>query len=101
MTNENTKVTVLILKDNIGDNRTASAGLFELGGFITLFSSFWTFISLFFCFKVYTLNPKVKCNFFLTFQWTVNGFLRVGFFALRHISAEEELSFDYQFQRYG
>lgn len=37
----------------------------------------------------------------VTQKWTVNGFLRVGFFALRYISAGEELSFDYQFQRYG
>ena len=36
-----------------------------------------------------------------TQKWTVNGFLRVGFFALREIKAGEELSFDYQFQRYG
>ncbi|XP_065656166.1 histone-lysine N-methyltransferase SETD2 isoform X2 [Hydra vulgaris] len=37
----------------------------------------------------------------ITQKWTVNGFLRVGFFALRYIEAGEELSFDYQFQRYG
>ncbi|XP_019853842.1 PREDICTED: histone-lysine N-methyltransferase SETD2-like isoform X2 [Amphimedon queenslandica] len=36
-----------------------------------------------------------------TQKWTVNGRLRVGFFALRHIPAGEELTFDYQFQRFG
>lgn len=36
-----------------------------------------------------------------TQKWTVNGFLRVGFFAVHHIYPGEELSFDYQFQRYG
>lgn len=35
------------------------------------------------------------------FQWTVNGRLRVGFFALKQISSGEELTFDYQFQRFG
>ena len=37
----------------------------------------------------------------MVLQWTVNGFLRVGFFSLREIQAGEELSFDYQYQRYG
>lgn len=35
------------------------------------------------------------------FQWTVNGELRVGFFSKRPISAGEEITFDYQLQRYG
>jgi hypothetical protein len=36
-----------------------------------------------------------------TQKWTVNGKLRVGFFALRNIAKGEELTFDYQFQRFG
>lgn len=35
------------------------------------------------------------------FQWTVNGELRVGFFSKRPIAAGEEITFDYQLQRYG
>lgn len=34
-------------------------------------------------------------------QWTVQGELRVGFFSKREISAGEEVTFDYQLQRYG
>ncbi|XP_055926838.1 histone-lysine N-methyltransferase SETD2-like isoform X2 [Argiope bruennichi] len=36
-----------------------------------------------------------------TQKWTVNGELRIGFFAKRDLKAGEELTFDYQFQRYG
>ncbi|GFQ81316.1 histone-lysine N-methyltransferase SETD2 [Trichonephila clavata] len=36
-----------------------------------------------------------------TQKWTVNGELRIGFFARRDLKAGEELTFDYQFQRYG
>ncbi|GIY58904.1 histone-lysine N-methyltransferase SETD2 [Caerostris darwini] len=36
-----------------------------------------------------------------TQKWTVNGELRVGVFAKRRISAGEEFTLDYQFQRYG
>uniref|UniRef100_H2YKY0 Histone-lysine N-methyltransferase n=1 Tax=Ciona savignyi TaxID=51511 RepID=H2YKY0_CIOSA len=36
-----------------------------------------------------------------TQKWTVNGRLRVGFFTLRNISKGEEITFDYQFERYG
>lgn len=36
-----------------------------------------------------------------TQKWTVNGDLRVGFFVRRHVQSGEELTFDYQFQRYG
>uniref|UniRef100_A0A3Q2Y4U6 SET domain containing 2, histone lysine methyltransferase n=1 Tax=Hippocampus comes TaxID=109280 RepID=A0A3Q2Y4U6_HIPCM len=36
-----------------------------------------------------------------TQKWTVNGQLRVGFFTTKAVSAGTELTFDYQFQRYG
>ncbi|XP_069668762.1 histone-lysine N-methyltransferase SETD2 isoform X2 [Periplaneta americana] len=36
-----------------------------------------------------------------TQKWTVNGELRIGFFSKRSIAAGEEITFDYQFQRYG
>lgn len=36
-----------------------------------------------------------------TQKWTVNGELRIGFFSKRNIKAGEEITFDYQFQRYG
>lgn len=36
-----------------------------------------------------------------TQKWTVNGELRIGFFASKAIAAGEEVTFDYQFQRYG
>ncbi|XP_017465472.1 PREDICTED: histone-lysine N-methyltransferase SETD2-like [Rhagoletis zephyria] len=36
-----------------------------------------------------------------TEKWTVNGELRVGFFTFKHVKAGEEITFDYQFQRYG
>ncbi|XP_053322620.1 histone-lysine N-methyltransferase SETD2 [Spea bombifrons] len=36
-----------------------------------------------------------------TQKWTVNGQLRVGFFTTRVVPAGSELTFDYQFQRYG
>lgn len=38
---------------------------------------------------------------FVFLQWTVNGELRIGFFSKRQILAGEEITFDYQFQRYG
>ncbi|UXI14617.1 uncharacterized protein NH340_JMT00560 [Sarcoptes scabiei] len=37
----------------------------------------------------------------VTQKWTVNGQLRIGFFTIRSIAAGEEITFDYQFQRYG
>ena len=36
-----------------------------------------------------------------TQKWTVNGDLRIGFFVRKSLQAGEELTFDYQFQRYG
>ncbi|CAB3371601.1 Hypothetical predicted protein [Cloeon dipterum] len=36
-----------------------------------------------------------------TQKWTVNGELRIGFFAIKNIAAGEEITFDYQLQRYG
>lgn len=36
-----------------------------------------------------------------TQKWTVNGELRIGFFTKNHLEAGEEVTFDYQFQRYG
>jgi len=38
---------------------------------------------------------------FIPIQWTVNGQLRVGFFTSKVVTAGTELTFDYQFQRYG
>lgn len=36
-----------------------------------------------------------------TQKWTVNGELRIGFFSKKPIMPEDEITFDYQFQRYG
>ncbi|KAK9510749.1 hypothetical protein O3M35_005471 [Rhynocoris fuscipes] len=36
-----------------------------------------------------------------TQKWTVNGELRIGFFSKRSIAQGEEITFDYQLQRYG
>lgn len=36
-----------------------------------------------------------------TQKWTVDGDLRIGFFTIRNLQAGEEITFDYQFQRYG
>ncbi|XP_032090894.1 histone-lysine N-methyltransferase SETD2 isoform X2 [Thamnophis elegans] len=36
-----------------------------------------------------------------TQKWTVNGQLRVGFFTTKLVTSGSELTFDYQFQRYG
>jgi [histone H3]-lysine36 N-trimethyltransferase len=36
-----------------------------------------------------------------TQKWTVNGELRVGFFSRKDVKAGEEITFDYQYQRYG
>lgn len=35
------------------------------------------------------------------FQWTVNGELRIGLFTKKAVQANEELTFDYQFQTFG
>lgn len=36
-----------------------------------------------------------------TQKWVVRGELAIGLFALRDIAAGEELTFDYNFERYG
>ena len=36
-----------------------------------------------------------------TQKWTINGELRVGFFSRKDIKAGDEITFDYQYQRYG
>ncbi|XP_039496949.1 probable histone-lysine N-methyltransferase CG1716 [Drosophila santomea] len=36
-----------------------------------------------------------------TQKWTVNGELRIGFFSVKPIQPGEEITFDYQYQRYG
>lgn len=36
-----------------------------------------------------------------TQKWTVNGDLRIGFFTIKDLEAGDEVTFDYQFQRYG
>lgn len=36
-----------------------------------------------------------------TQKWTVNGDLRIGFFTLKDLQPGDEITFDYQFQRYG
>ncbi|XP_055380832.1 probable histone-lysine N-methyltransferase CG1716 isoform X2 [Condylostylus longicornis] len=36
-----------------------------------------------------------------TQKWTVNGELHIGFFTTRTVAPGEEITFDYQFQRYG
>lgn len=36
-----------------------------------------------------------------TQKWTVNGQLRIGFFTIKDLQPGDEVTFDYQFQRYG
>lgn len=52
-------------------------------------------------FVVFPASRDLSHFFRFGLQWTVNGELRIGFFTIRHISAGEEVTFDYQFQRYG
>jgi hypothetical protein len=47
-------------------------------------------------FMNHSCNPNCE-----TQKWTVNGKLRVGLFAKRHIKAGSELTFDYKFVRFG
>lgn len=47
-------------------------------------------------FMNHSCNPNCE-----TQKWTVNGRLRVGLFAKRHIKADSELTFDYKFVRFG
>ncbi len=44
----------------------------------------------------HSCNPNAQ-----TQKWTVNGKARIGFFALRNIEKDEEISFDYHLERYG
>lgn len=44
----------------------------------------------------HSCNPNAE-----TQKWTVNGELRIGFFSTKDILPDEEITFDYQFQRYG
>ena len=37
----------------------------------------------------------------VTQKWTVGRELRIGFFAIKPIQAGEEITFNYQFERYG
>lgn len=52
-------------------------------------------------FRVNLLEADLTDIFFILLQWTVNGQLRVGFFTTKAVTAGTELTFDYQFQRYG
>ncbi len=49
---------------------------------------------------MYSIKHDFKFQFVLL-QWTVNGYLRIGFFSVKDIPAGTELTFDYKFQRYG
>lgn len=46
-------------------------------------------------------TPLAPPTSFSPFQWTVNGRRCIGFFSVRQIAEKEELTFDYQFQRFG
>lgn len=46
------------------------------------------------------VEPGITLGIFFP-QWTVNGQLRVGFFTTKLVPSGSELTFDYQFQRYG
>ncbi|XP_054709302.1 histone-lysine N-methyltransferase SETD2-like [Uloborus diversus] len=47
-------------------------------------------------FMNHSCNPNCE-----TQKWTCNGELRIGFFAKTDLKASSELTFDYQFERYG
>lgn len=36
-----------------------------------------------------------------TEKWNVDRELRIGFFSIKDIQADEEITFDYQFERFG
>ncbi|CAD5116026.1 DgyrCDS4959 [Dimorphilus gyrociliatus] len=44
----------------------------------------------------HSCDPNCKTD-----KWTVNGAVRIGFFAIRSIKAGEEITFDYKFERFG
>uniref|UniRef100_A0A8C3QRG5 SET domain containing 2, histone lysine methyltransferase n=1 Tax=Cyanoderma ruficeps TaxID=181631 RepID=A0A8C3QRG5_9PASS len=61
-------------------------------------------------FQIIDATQKGNCSRFMnhscepnceTQKWTVNGQLRVGFFTTKLVPSGSELTFDYQFQRYG
>ncbi|KAM7336919.1 hypothetical protein ACRRTK_003038 [Alexandromys fortis] len=53
--------------------------------------------------KEYARNKNIHYYFMAlkNDEWTVNGQLRVGFFTTKLVPSGSELTFDYQFQRYG
>lgn len=44
----------------------------------------------------HSCDPNCKTD-----KWTVNGAVRIGFFAIKSIKAGEEITFDYKFERFG
>jgi histone-lysine N-methyltransferase SETD2 len=46
--------------------------------------------------SLYSCDPNA-----ITQKWTVGRQLRIGFFALKPILSGEEITFNYQFERYG
>jgi len=47
-------------------------------------------------FMNHSCNPNCELQ-----KWVVGSRLRMGIFTLRNIEKNEELTFDYQFERYG
>ncbi|CAM5999767.1 unnamed protein product [Sphagnum balticum] len=52
----------------------------------------------------YAKSQTIKHHYFMALkggEWSVNRCLRIGFFSKRQIEAGEEITFDYQFERFG